>query len=246
MPLAIPTSYLNLGKPHFFGDAVPAEFSARFTPVICRVPAAHVGLLCGTVFAVLTTLMADGQPQSSLVWCDYDGADLVVYESHWGNTAEIARAIAAGLGPDAQALTTDAATGEALAGVDLIVAGAPLLGFALPTQSMLDNIAAGADKDPVPPDLAHPSMRAWLAALPPGHGRAAAFETRIWWSPGSAAKAILQRLAELGYPALGDVERFVVKGKYGPLADGEVARARTWGMGLAQAMRELHQAELHG
>ena len=25
------------GKPHFFGDAVPAELSSRFTPVICRV-----------------------------------------------------------------------------------------------------------------------------------------------------------------------------------------------------------------
>ena len=55
----------------------------------------------------------------------------------------------------------------------------------------------------------------------PGTGRAAAFETRIWWSPGSAARAILQRLAELGHPGLGDVERFVVKGKYGPLADGD-------------------------
>ena len=100
---------LYLGKPHFFGDAVPAEFSARYTPVICRVapqrvrvesgygrsagtpvqsppaallhgpvPASHVGLLCGTVFAVLTTRMPDGQPQSSLVWCDYDGTDLLL------------------------------------------------------------------------------------------------------------------------------------------------------------------------
>jgi PPOX class probable F420-dependent enzyme len=28
---------LYLGKPHFFGDAVPAEFMERFTPVICKV-----------------------------------------------------------------------------------------------------------------------------------------------------------------------------------------------------------------
>jgi flavodoxin len=33
---------------------------------------------------------------------------LVVYESLWGNTAAIARAIAEGIGPDAQALATDA------------------------------------------------------------------------------------------------------------------------------------------
>ena len=44
---------------------------------------------------------------------------IVVYESHWGNTAAIARAIAEGLGPEARALTTAEATGEAVAGADL-------------------------------------------------------------------------------------------------------------------------------
>ena len=60
---------------------------------------------------------------------------VVVYESLWGNTAAIARAIAEGIGPDAAALSTDEATGDALAGADLVVAGAPLLGFNLPTES---------------------------------------------------------------------------------------------------------------
>jgi flavodoxin len=46
---------------------------------------------------------------------------IVVYESHWGNTAAVARAIADGLGPEARALTTDEAVGPALEGVDLIV-----------------------------------------------------------------------------------------------------------------------------
>ncbi len=31
---------------------------------------------------------------------------IVVYESHWGNTAAIARAIAEGLGPETRALWT--------------------------------------------------------------------------------------------------------------------------------------------
>ena len=48
---------------------------------------------------------------------------IVVYESHWGNTAAIARAIAEGLGPEARALSTAEATGEAVAGADLIVRG---------------------------------------------------------------------------------------------------------------------------
>ena len=46
---------------------------------------------------------------------------VVVYESMWGNTAAIARAIAAGLGGDAVALTTDAATPEVIEGCRLVV-----------------------------------------------------------------------------------------------------------------------------
>ena len=49
---------------------------------------------------------------------------IVVYESLWGNTAAIARAIAEGIGPQAQALPTDQATSAVIADADLIVAGA--------------------------------------------------------------------------------------------------------------------------
>lgn len=163
---------------------------------------------------------------------------IVVYESHWGNTAAVARAIAAGIGPEAQVLSTAEASGAALAGADLIVAGAPLLGFSLPTESMIKNLGSGASRDPRPPDLSHPSMRAWLEALPRGSGRAAAFETRIWWSPGSAAKAILKRLEALGYRSAAKAERFIVQGKYGPLKEGELERAKAWGAELARAGSE--------
>lgn len=37
------------------------------------IPASHLDLVTRPVHGVLTTLMHDGQPQSSLVWCDYDG-----------------------------------------------------------------------------------------------------------------------------------------------------------------------------
>jgi PPOX class probable F420-dependent enzyme len=37
------------------------------------IPTSHLDLLTRPVHGVLTTLMPDGQPQSSLVWCDYDG-----------------------------------------------------------------------------------------------------------------------------------------------------------------------------
>jgi hypothetical protein len=158
---------------------------------------------------------------------------IVVYESHWGNTAAIAHAIAEGIGPSAQALSTSEATSASIAEADLIVAGSPLLGFSLPTESMLKGMATNAGRDPTPPDLSHPSMRSWLDALPKGSGRAASFETRIWWSPGSAAKTILGKLEALGYKAAAKPQRFIVNGRYGPLRDGEMDKAKDWGRELA-------------
>ena len=38
-----------------------------------EIPASHLDLLTSPITGVLTTMMPDGQPQSSLVWCDYDG-----------------------------------------------------------------------------------------------------------------------------------------------------------------------------
>ena len=159
---------------------------------------------------------------------------LVVYESLWGNTAAIARAIADGIGPDARAVTTDQATSDVLADVDLIVAGAPVLGFSLPTEGMRKKLAADPGKAPTPPDLAHPSMRSWLDHLPEGHGRAAAFETRIWWSPRGATSAIDRGLQRAGYRKAAKAEKFVVEGSYGPLREGEIDRARNWGADLAK------------
>jgi flavorubredoxin len=159
---------------------------------------------------------------------------VVVYESLWGNTASIARAIAEGIGVDASAMTTDQATGSAIDGADLIVAGAPLLGFNLPTEQMRETI--GKDTTTPTPDLSHASMRSWLETLPAGTGRCAGFETRIWWSPGSAAKKISEGLRAKGYSAASKDEKFVVTGKYGPLKEGELERARQWGADLAQSI----------
>lgn len=172
---------------------------------------------------------------------------IVVYESHWGNTASVAKAIAGGLGPDAKAVNTDEASAEVLADVDLLVVGAPVMGFRLPTDQMRDEIAADPGKGPTPPDVSHPSMRDWLDALPDGHACAAVFETRIWWSPGGATGAIGKGLQHHGYYEVAPAERFVVKGTYGPLRDGEIERARSWGERLATTMaaRDLQLARAH-
>ena len=160
---------------------------------------------------------------------------IVVYESVWGNTAAVARAIAEGLGPDVAAYPTDEVPERSLAAVDLIVAGSPVFAFSLPTEAMRESIIRGETDGPAP-DLGHPSLRSWLDSLPKGHGRCAAFETRIWWSPRGATGTIEKKLTQRGYARLAKGEKFIVRDKCGPLRDGELERARQWGRTLRSAM----------
>lgn len=64
--------------------------------------------------------------------------------------------------------------------------------------------------------------------------RAAAFETRIRFSPGGATKTILEALQAAGYTPIARGQRFIVTGRYGPLRDGELERAHQWGQQLAK------------
>jgi len=160
---------------------------------------------------------------------------VVVYESMWGNTAAVARAVAEGLGPGTPALSTSEATKEAIAGADLIVAGAPLMAFSLPTDSTRNNLGMHNTKAPRPADLSNPSMRAWLETVPQACGRCAAFETRFRMSPGSATKSILRGLKRAGYQPAEKGMPFIIAGTYGPMRDGELERAREWGVQLASS-----------
>ena len=162
---------------------------------------------------------------------------LVVYESHYGNTERIAAAIAEGIGPEARAVNTSEATPELVEATDLLVAGAPVMAFRLPNESMLSTLPNDV-KAPVAPDMSHPSLREWLETLPRHEGAAAAsFETRLRWSPGGATGAIDDRLSQAGFRTIAKPGKFVVKGSYGPLREGEVERAREWGATLAAALR---------
>ena len=160
---------------------------------------------------------------------------VVVFESHWGNTAAVACAIAEGLGPDVRAINTDEAVGLAVSDVELIVAGATVIAFGLPREGMRKQIA-GDVKAPTPPEVSHPLLRTWLDAFPAGRGWGAAFETRIWWSPRGATGTIESKLTRAGYRRVARSERFIVAGAYGPLREGELERARRWGAALACAL----------
>ncbi len=43
-----------------------------------KIPESHCDLLNGPRVAALTTVMPDGQPQTTVVWCSFDGTHLLV------------------------------------------------------------------------------------------------------------------------------------------------------------------------
>ena len=170
---------------------------------------------------------------------------VVVYESLWGSTAAVARAIAKGIGPDAKVMPTAEATPEAIAGADLIVAGAPVHSMSIPTEQTREWARTGSlGPNGAPPDLSHPMMRTWLSELPKGQGFSAAFDTRVraWYGRGAAPR-IDKALKNAGYRPIAKPRGFYVTGHLikpttdGTLREGEEERARQWGAELARAMK---------
>lgn len=84
-------------------------------------------------------------------------------------------------------------------------------------------------------------IREWLDAAPRAGHRVAAFDTRIdkKFLPGSAAGAIARRLRRLGAVLVAEPESFWVLDTAGPLAAGELDRARQWGEQLATRLTTI-------
>ncbi|GIG55137.1 hypothetical protein [Demequina activiva] len=137
---------------------------------------------------------------------------VVVYESMWGNTSTVARAIAAGLGRGTQALATDAATPAAIGSCRLVVAGAPVHAMGLPTDTTRASAAAKRQGvDGLSADLGHPPLRDWLEGLAAGPRLYAAFETRIRGPLGrGAVRGIARAFEEAGWAALDEPRGFTV------------------------------------
>ncbi|HEX5199321.1 MAG TPA: flavodoxin domain-containing protein [Actinoplanes sp.] len=166
---------------------------------------------------------------------------LVVYESMFGNTEAIARAVADGLcaardlTPDDVRLA-DVTTMPSAEGVDLLVVGAPTHAFGLSRPSTRKD---AQQRGPIRPGAAEVGLREYLNVSPSLTGlAAAAFDTKVDKPrlPGSAARRARRELRRLGCRVLVPPESFRVHGTAGPLLDGEVERARRWGAALAAAL----------
>lgn len=163
---------------------------------------------------------------------------LVLFESMFGNTQEIAEAVAEGLSSSLPTVILEVGTAPAALpdDVDLLLVGGPTHAFGLSRPGTREDASRQAGGQVVSGRI---GLREWLAALArtSGNVAVAAFDTRIAKPrvPGSAARAAEKRLRRLGFRVVAASESFYVTGTAGPLVEGETERARAWGEKLGEA-----------
>jgi flavodoxin len=148
---------------------------------------------------------------------------LIVYDSVFGNTEQIAQAIGNALGSQAEVntLRVGDVKPEQLMGLDVLIVGSPTRGFR-PTPA-ISNLLKSIPKN-------------GLEGV-----KVAAFDTRISMNDidsrilpplvkvfGYAAKPIADRLKKGGGELVIPPEGFFVEGTEGPLKEGELERAADW------------------
>jgi len=138
---------------------------------------------------------------------------LLVYDSTFGNTEKVAQAVATGLPGSVSVFRVGQVSSSDLGGLDLLVLGSPTVGGrpTPPMQRFVDGIPG--------------SVAAGV--------RVAAFDTRITMKFarmfGYAAPRMVEALSRKGSRTAIAPEGFIVRGRSGPLANGELERAAEWG-----------------
>jgi flavodoxin len=150
----------------------------------------------------------------------------IVYDSIFGNTATIAKAIAARLGTDHEVAlaTVQEARGHDLSGTDLLIVGSPTRGFQ-PTPGIAEYIAglsepaatlsAAVFDTRLDPETINPPPLRWVVEV-----------------GGYAASRMASALRHRGYVVRDELGAFLVGGTEGPLNPGELERAGDWAGGL--------------
>jgi Flavodoxin len=166
---------------------------------------------------------------------------LVVFESMFGNTERVARAVAEGLeaeGVPTRVAEVSEAPADIPSTIDLLVVGAPTHAFSLSRPST----RADAVRQGAPATRAAIGLREWLETM---HSRGdhtphvAVYDTRASKfrrlpaaaGPSAARLARRRKFAPVDRPV-----SFLVSDVQGPLLEGELDRASSWGRSLAAAM----------
>jgi flavodoxin len=134
---------------------------------------------------------------------------LVIYDTNYGNTKKIAKAVVSKLGKDTKTVSIVDLKKKDLKGIDMLVAGCPVIAFS-PTEKMSRFLASLKDNE--------------LKGI-----KAASFDTRMkLFFFTDAAKKISKELARAGAMIIAKPQDFYVKKAEGPLRDGEMEKAAVW------------------
>lgn len=147
---------------------------------------------------------------------------LIIFDSNYGNTKKIAETIGRELG--AQVKSVSEISDEDLKGLDLLIAGSPIHGWRL-SERMVKFLAGLKDNQ--------------LEGV-----EAATFDTRVkLFIHGDAAKKIAKALQGSGAEIIIEPQPFFVKGKEGPLFDGEMEKALEWAKEISSKYESVSKAD---
>ena len=146
---------------------------------------------------------------------------LIVYDSAYGNTEKIARAIGGAIAGEVKVLRPGEVNPPDLQSLDLLIVGAPTQGgrATLAIQDFLNKLPERAVKGV--------SVAAFDTR----------FSTKLVKIFGYAAGKIAESLKRKGGNLIVPPEPFFVKGREGPLKEGELERASVWTKGLLQSKK---------
>jgi flavodoxin I len=148
---------------------------------------------------------------------------VIVYDSVYGNTEKIARAIAEAITPsnEIKVLRAGEANPSELASIDLLIVGSP---------------THGGRPTPAIQDFLNKVIQSSLKGI-----NVAAFDTRTQAKLakvfGYAAGRIAGSLKKKGGTLIGPPEGFLVTGTKGPLKEGEPERAAAWAKRILQSKK---------
>jgi len=146
---------------------------------------------------------------------------LIVYDSVYGNTEKIARAIAEAITPsgEVKVLRAGEANPSELESIDLLIVGSPTHG-GRPTpavQNLLNKV----------PELQGINVAAFDTRIP----------TKLVKVFGYAAGRIANNLKKKSGTLIASPEGFFVTGGQGPLKEGELERAAGWAKGILESKK---------
>lgn len=144
---------------------------------------------------------------------------LVLFDSNYGNTKTIAYEIAKTFTGDTKVVSADDFKVVDAQNLDLLIVGCPIIGWR-PTEKIIEAFHK--------------------IKLESNNFKFATFDTRVkLFFHGDAKDQMSKMISQIGGTEIINSHAFYVKGKEGPILDGEIASANKWATEILQKINEV-------